>query len=680
MSLATPRPQGAAAAARLAPRSAGCRDLCDLIDRLPAELTDQIFEAAGPLTQWLHERERRPMTRTAFSLLVVDCFKQDRCDVVDQLPRRAVLSFELLFVRTRRMRQLALQFQRPETIGPLTGVELVGGRVPGRALRPLEDMVYFALDPVLEPLAHELLDLAVAACAGRTPDKDMRHAVTDCAAGLGRLDVLRAVPPRSRSAFKSAFEFACKNRRAGAMQHLAVTARRHMNLSYDGALEGGHLDIAAALRALDMPVAAPSGDAIHWALHGGHADAVWWLLRDRTMWNVDGLRHIKGWAATYGLADMLRFAIKYRIGDPVTTWVLDCAASGGQLETLKWLHARKGPQCSIEGFMRAAEGGHLETFVWLWNTLRAKRPRVDGMLDAAARGQLAVIEFFARHTSYSLKDLADEAIEHGHLEVTRLLVDMGRAAPNHETLLRIVQRGHVHCMRWLCAQLPDQPLWPDTVEIAVRRGYRAMVEFLVDERGVEISRTAIVEAHRVPENGILDFLVARCPVEVVALSLAEMVAADMTHHLVGSRGASGGRGGRHGRDQDEDSDEFEDMDDDDEGQHGVHDNGEDSDDSDDEWEDEPNSATPPAVIAASAALHANGSAAVPADGSGGDGGESSNAQSGASSMFQSLFGAFVSAAPSTLPGTQGSSTVTQSGNEDPDEQWFDAEEMDETSE
>ncbi|KAL2919408.1 hypothetical protein HK105_201053 [Polyrhizophydium stewartii] len=553
------------AAAAYSPSAAlaGSRDVVDLLRRLPAELRAMVLAHAGPLTAFLVGETPRPLTRTAFRLLVADCFWQDRVDVVRTLPPRTWLTCELLLVRSPAMRELALRFPRAADAGSFTGLDLglrprgepPGPPVPcpdGSVLNGLADFVGILAGRESMPMLNALLDEVLAAVR-RPLTRSFASRLLDCAAGLGRLDVVREVAAAAAMPFADAFDAAAWNGQTAVIEHLCARGLDR-NVSMNGAVEAGRLRIVQWLRER-YPALMPSAKSVHFALCDDATAAIWWLVRElvrqrgchkepvaegtsgggdasRAPPTPECFRRLRNLCAKFGHLDMLEFATQHDIGDAldqdgidgaaenghidVVRWIaartgmvcsvrgLDWAAENGHLATLQALHAEHGLMCSVRGLNAAAAQGRLETVAWIWHHLAQRRPPpVVDLFEPIANGHLWVVEFVLRATATDgsrggsdgsaahVRGSLNLALETGQLEIAKLIAASGRAVPRPAMLVGVAKQGHVECARWLVDALGDEmALPPLVVRHACRGNHAEMLEFLVRECGARVPESA----------------------------------------------------------------------------------------------------------------------------------------------------------------------------------------------
>ncbi|KAL2914227.1 hypothetical protein HK105_206171 [Polyrhizophydium stewartii] len=89
-------------------RFAGCRDLVDMLERLPAELDAMIMKHAGSLAQFLHGRLPQPMSLQTLMLLWTECLIDNDVRGAQLLPL-IDLKLHEFFVHSKKVAQTLTQ-------------------------------------------------------------------------------------------------------------------------------------------------------------------------------------------------------------------------------------------------------------------------------------------------------------------------------------------------------------------------------------------------------------------------------------------------------------------------------------------------------------------------------------------------------------------------------------------
>ncbi|KAL2919465.1 hypothetical protein HK105_201111 [Polyrhizophydium stewartii] len=482
-----------------ASRFAGCDSLAGMLDRLPAELRDHVGRLAGHLTELLHGRLAQPMAEPTARLVVADCFRQDHVAAVPLLPHRLRLTFEPLYIHSEAMRQAAVHHFEHADDTLVTGLDL-SDPPSERLLRGLDAAVRSQYTPALAPVLSDLLDM-VFAQVHEPFDHDVASRLIDCAVGLGRRDMVETLLPH---AFGTAFGCAAagRNGQADMVAYMAGRVWTGRSAALDGAIQGGHLRLIKAL----VPALDETSDDMPWrlkssvldaALGAGHAATIEWLLRDAaetlSRHNPRWLKSVAGTMrnklAEFGCRELLEFVTEKGIGGPLNSAAMDGAATQGNLDMLRWLHAHAHVPCSSRTLIEAADNGHLEAFEWIWETFPTLRLSAFSLRSAALHGHLWVVESLARRCDERLDILLECALQGGHVAIAELLAAMGRAAPSADMMAGIAARGQIASARWLHSQVRGT-YSPKCVQIADQHGHTEMVQFLVasSDFGVPLAR------------------------------------------------------------------------------------------------------------------------------------------------------------------------------------------------
>ncbi|KAL2913196.1 hypothetical protein HK105_207315 [Polyrhizophydium stewartii] len=399
------------------------------------------------------------------------------------------------------------------------------------------------LHPDIAAALNNLLDTVVAKTSRAVSlDHSLASRILECAAGLGRVDVVQTMAVHVAQPSWHTFLF------AGVQGHLPVIrflcdAGRDRHLSLNGAIAGGHADIAAFVHAR-RPDLALSPAAVQFALGARRTAAVWWLLQNGpAAWRSHAaFASLQSGCAEHGHLDLLEFAVEHGIGEPLAASAVDAAAQWGSLATVQWLQKRAaaapaaaGPAsqaaCTTAAMTNSAANGHHELFVWLWKTFPHLRPTAQQLTQAAANGHMSVVDYFVQHAGEQADsaDCVDDgedratpfdpllqaAVAGGHLALSKRILASGRATPSAAMLRDALNNGHVHCARWLSGVLRAAGLAGlgansvavgNLVNKACETDDARMLAFLVESCGVEVNDAAIQIAERFDSRKVIMLL------------------------------------------------------------------------------------------------------------------------------------------------------------------------------
>ncbi|KAL2914826.1 hypothetical protein HK105_205568 [Polyrhizophydium stewartii] len=505
---------------------------------LPTELRLAILLLAGPLTRLLQGDLQQPLSEPMLRAVLADCFRLDLVHLAHALvPRGAELTGEALLIRSEAMEravaEVALQSVYVRPVPSLLDMRVRG--VDQAALSELEDLVH-EVERETEPLANELLDVVLALARQRDGPPPSPHAdvvLLECAAGLGRADVVRALIARPLRPSWATFDLAARRGHTHIVRML-LDAGLADRVSLDGALAGDRVDALDLLLA-HAPHAEPDEFAVQAALAGGRLQCIWRLLRrdPAAAARCDAFAGLRDWCAAFGHDDMLRFAETHGIGVPATAEAMDCAAQAGNLaqvrrlhgdrgttcttramngaalrghlDVLRFLHAHRTEGCTGVGFKWAASAGHFECFRWLWETLPHQRPADGDAIAAAARnGHLRIVEFVVEQQRWAgMAAVLEHAVAGGHCALAQMLVDRGLACATPRLMDVAARSGHVCSAEWVHTQLapqralsmqPGDEYAEQCLESACQAGHVGMIAFLVETCGVAVTVRACTAA------------------------------------------------------------------------------------------------------------------------------------------------------------------------------------------
>ncbi|KDO34401.1 hypothetical protein SPRG_01537 [Saprolegnia parasitica CBS 223.65] len=193
-------------------------------------------------------------------------------------------------------------------------------------------------------------------------------------------------------------------------------------------------------------------------------------------------------AAAYG--DMRFLRACHANGVVCTTKTMDAAARSGKLEVLEFLHAYRKECCSDAAFTRAAAQGELSTVQFLHTHYPNVGNLVNAMTAAARRGRLEVVEWL--HTLVPIGTAGskpmDAAVRHGHLKVVQFLQSH---RPSEGLSLRAFEAAlcmmHEDLYLFLMGTRPDFAT-PATLDCVARHGRDELIWDLY-ARGVRSPNT-----------------------------------------------------------------------------------------------------------------------------------------------------------------------------------------------
>lgn len=129
---------------------------------------------------------------------------------------------------------------------------------------------------------------------------------------------------------------------------------------------------------------------------------------------------------------------------------------------------------------------------------------------AASNGNLPVVQFLVHHGAYNMEKALLIAVEKGHYEVARFLLEKGADAnaedcDDHPAITTSIVNGDMRMVELLIKHGADVNHIDDPLSIAAHQGDLSMVELLV-KRGAEPNGHVFYLAGRSEHNHIVEYL------------------------------------------------------------------------------------------------------------------------------------------------------------------------------
>eukprot|EP00842_Homolaphlyctis_polyrhiza_P006354 jgi/Hompol1/671/HPOL_000983-RA len=376
----------------------------------------------SPLLQQ-YQTHRLPLPLSALDLrrVLAESFRVGSSTVAASLPRAiGPLTWEPLFIATPSMRSLASLFSVTEPLHFATALQ-TKAQPSANLLVHFVSLVHSLPDtPDLTSVAADLL-IHIDRLLKRPCATPLAEDLLACAAGLGRIDVIRSILPFVDTIPKQAFDLAARNSQLAAIKFISTAEGKKYRPSLDGAVASGNMAAVTFIcqhfaKSPSSPILPPTHEAVTLALKTNHLDAVKWMLQDRSIWQSLAFLGFQENCVRYGHLDLLKFALRNDIGSvrrnaegdlldvavesgqlEIAEWLwpislvqrcrnyaIDKAARRGHLAMLKWAHAKQAMTCTHTTMVDAATRGQLEIFIWLWKTFPRERPVTHQMHDVVA--------------------------------------------------------------------------------------------------------------------------------------------------------------------------------------------------------------------------------------------------------------------------------------------------------
>ncbi|KAL2912350.1 hypothetical protein HK105_208124, partial [Polyrhizophydium stewartii] len=466
----------------------GCRDLVDLLDRLPRELDDMVFALAGLHARFLLERLPLPLSPATEMLLWMECFVDDDVRLVPHLPRRR-LGAELVLLRSPEMLR-AVQAVRELSLLGGAGSGDASARLPGTAISvPMRlgtDLVqggsvrgveeHLCILATSSVRACELLVLAGQRLRPFSACNRWRRLLTAVgAAGCGDVPTLeRALAHLGSSAVSPALVAAGCHGQMAVLDRLCSEQRAQR--AFQGAVRGNRLDVVQILCERHLRISMDKATLEHIVAH--NLDAILrWLIEARPAMRLQMLPLCE-LCILHDNLPMLEFAISRGFG--IVDEGLTSFAADGNLGMIQFVHERlpsvRWPAAALD---EAAKHGHLAVVEYLDQVCQA--PASTWAMDwAAEHGHLAIVRYLHEHRAEGCTVRAmDWAAENGHLATLEFLHLNRTEGCTTEAFDQAALHNQPHVLRFLSAHRTEG-FSAEALAAAVATGHHGLVQLMLD--------------------------------------------------------------------------------------------------------------------------------------------------------------------------------------------------------
>ncbi|KAL2914095.1 hypothetical protein HK105_206353 [Polyrhizophydium stewartii] len=453
----------------------------DLVWGLPYELRRQIYAAAGPLTEYLHDELDLPVSEPVFRRIVADCFKLGQHRAAASLAHASV-GWERLLVSTPELRAAADAFPPPRGMRLLPGPLALHNACQMPLTAPAAPAASGSQGGT--PVLAGGVGGGVGGGGGSSDDND------DEASPGGRA-ITAALRPTAFAGSVTAETSALADfvgLIAALDPSLVATAntvlewvRTHAppDPDADPVYTAAFLDCAAGLGRTDMA-----------------QEHMPFVRRHHAFPNVFDFAGLNGHLAA------IRSFCEHGYDRKVS---IDGALAGGHLHIVQYLR-KKYPllRPAIYGVVRALAAGHTDALMWL---LRDQRlwacEAFRHIREACVRfGRIAVLE---TATALGIGDplpacTLDIAAASGRMEMVAWLVKHDpQLVFTHRAADGAARGGHAGMLRWLRETHPDAAQCSArTVRLAAANGHIEVFLYLVREVGIV---PAVCDMHAAAFNG-----------------------------------------------------------------------------------------------------------------------------------------------------------------------------------
>nr|KAJ3419785.1 hypothetical protein HK105_006518 [Polyrhizophydium stewartii] len=437
-----------------ASRFAGCADVADMLERLPFELGEAVFEHAGLATKLLHGRLLLPLDDRTSALVWIECMANDLVSCVPMLPQRR-LTFEP-YVAPPSDAMVAAIRARPDMA--LTDF----GKLDQHTFAA--KAATFSLD-----VCKEMLDLELRRRLGNTK---LLQLVLDTQ--LFQMTMSLA------GAFEAALHYDRVESVELLAQHTGFVGRKIIQTAVMsnavkcfGVIESRFSLSSITLRSIYQAAKNSNGVILgcvarqYGSLSASQLD---WLVKASVKYRrLDALRamsnggfrfilfsDIAAKAAARGDMELFAFFRPYFNNDYWFKDAMRIAAGKGDLDAVRLLHSDFDLACDHGAMDAAAAGGHMDVIEFL------RAHRTEGftgaaMIGAAQAGHLGVVRFLHEQRIECDDTKAMVCAAHnGHVGVLEFFRTKRGARCSAQVIKVAMLYNHDRVIQWLLEHFPDE--------------------------------------------------------------------------------------------------------------------------------------------------------------------------------------------------------------------------------
>ncbi|KAL2919087.1 hypothetical protein HK105_201357 [Polyrhizophydium stewartii] len=419
----------------VASRFAGCADVADMLERLPFELGEAVYEHAGLTTKLLHSRLPLPLDDRTSALVWIDCMANDLVGCVPKLPQRSLTFEPYLAPPSDAMKSAILK--RHDLASTHFGL--------GFSRRLILDIVLFSMDACKKTSSLELLLPYIKSAERLVPAAIEANATRSFKMLAERVGVSRVAKCHINHAFKklqdSLILWMIKNHHC-----IAQTQFDHIVVA---CIEYRRIDL--------LKTAVNFG--IRLSAYGEHA----------------------GKAAACGDMELFAFIKSHLNSDDWFKEAMRIAAGKGDLEAVRRLHSDFDLACDHGAMDAAAAGGHMDVIEFL-HTHRTEGFTGAAMIGAAQAGHLGVVRFLhEQRIECNDTKAMDGAACNGHVDVLEFFRTERGARCSAKAIAHAAHNGHARSVNWLLEHFPDESILGvrDAIYNATRQRHRKLASQLI---------------------------------------------------------------------------------------------------------------------------------------------------------------------------------------------------------
>ncbi|GAB9470933.1 hypothetical protein Gpo141_00008160 [Globisporangium polare] len=184
------------------------------------------------------------------------------------------------------------------------------------------------------------------------------------------------------------------------------------------------------------------------------------------------------------------------------TKLMDCAAGGGHLHVVQWVHEHHRKECTEAAMNLAAGNGSLDVVQWL-HVNRIEGCTVDAMNSAAMNGHFDIVQWLHANRSEGCTEWAmDAAAKNGHLDIVKWLHDDRKEGCSVRAMDFAAENGHLEVVQWLHSHR-SEGCTTEAMDGAAKNGFLNIVQWLQTNRSEGCTVRAMDDA---AENGHLEMV------------------------------------------------------------------------------------------------------------------------------------------------------------------------------
>nr|KAJ3405700.1 hypothetical protein HK105_003679 [Polyrhizophydium stewartii] len=461
-----------------ASRFAGCADVADMLERLPFELGEAVYEHAGLATKLLHGRLPLPLDDRTSALVWIECMANDLVSCVPLLPQRS-LTFEPYLAPPSDAMKAAIR-ARPDMVSANLDDLSNSTNAAKAAMYSIEtckillreELAHRARrkDAYWSPKTYASQWVVVLAAAGVGDTATMQSILSTRIQDLG-IDLSDAIKAALR--YDQVVSLETLLPRIDSPKKLVPVA---MDAN---AVECFKMLVAKA------PVDGIASNHIFGAVKDNRSVMIQKILENRHKlshkqldWLVkasvkyrrlDLLRAVSsggfslgqyvdeaGEAAAWGDMEMFDIFRPHLVGNNWFKVAMRIAAGKGNLDAVRRLHSDFDLACDHGAMDAAAARGHMDVIEFL-RTHRTEGFSGAAMIGAAQGGHLGVVRFLhEQQIECNDTEAMDGAACNGHIDILEFFRTERGARCSSKAIVRAAGNNYLRSVKWLLEHFPDE--------------------------------------------------------------------------------------------------------------------------------------------------------------------------------------------------------------------------------